>query len=300
MDFMVGDNMDKLNIELPELTAATPRASGTMRWSSGASFPMIVDWSTSPNVGGGYTTVSVTMRMQQASVTGTCQAGSHITINGNKSSFANKYLNYGGNGTNFTLHSHSVNIYHSTAVNIPISGAWAWNGYIWVSGSYSGRFNTVSGSGTVSCAAILTPPGAPSNLSLTGRFENGMSTYLTWSKGSGTVANYEVQRRFWKKYNDSYSGWHDVNLNYGDANTTSITIQHSAVGDHSQQVRIRAKNSAGASSWVESNWIAHDGVNVYTNNSGSKTYGKVRVWNGSSWVQGYVSVWTGSSWSTTK
>ena len=46
MDFMVGDNMDKLNIELPKLTSITPRASGTMYWSSGASFSMIVDWST--------------------------------------------------------------------------------------------------------------------------------------------------------------------------------------------------------------------------------------------------------------
>lgn len=300
MDCMVGDNMDKLNIELPKLTSITPRASGTMYWSSGASFSMIVDWSTSPNVSGGYTTVSVTMRMQNASVSGTCRSGSHITINGNQSSFANKKLSYGGNGSNFTLHSHSVNVYHTNAVNVPISGAWAWNGYIWISGVYSGNFNTVSGSGTVSCAAILTPPGAPTNLSLTGRFENGMTTQLTWSKGSGTVANYEVQRRFWKRYNNSYTDWWNVDLNYGNTNTTSITIQHSAVGDHSQQVRIRAKNSAGASAWVESNWVAHDGVNVYTNNSGSKTYGKVRIWNGSSWVQGYVSVWTGSGWSTTK
>ena len=299
MDFMVGDNMDKLNIELPKLTSITPRASGTMYWSSGASFSMIVDWSTSPNVSGGYTTVSVTMRMQNASASGTCRSGSHITINGNQSSFANKKLNYGGNGSNFTLHSHSVNVYHTNAVNVAISGKWVWDGYIWISGGYSGNFSSVSGSGTVSCAAILTPPGAPTNLSLTGRFDNGMSTVASWNKGSGTVTAYEVQRRFWTAYDKAYTDWSNVDSNY-NGSATSITLQHSAVTHHSQQVRIRAKNDAGVSAWVESNWVDHDGINVYTNNSGSKTYGKVRVWNGSSWVQGYVSVWTGSGWSTTK
>ena len=299
MDFMVGDNMDKLNIELPKLTSITPRASGTMYWSSGASFSMIVDWSTSPNVSGGYTTVSVTMRMQNASVSGTCRSGSHITINGNQSSFANKKLSYGGNGSNFTLHSHSVNVYHTNAVNVAISGKWVWDGYIWISGGYSGNFSSVSGSGTVSCAAILTPPGAPTNLSLTGRFDNGMSTVASWNKGSGTVTAYEVQRRFWTAYDKAYTDWGNVDSNY-NGSATSITLQHSAVTHHSQQVRIRAKNAAGVSAWVESNWVDHDGINVYTNSSGSKTYGKVRVWNGSSWVQGYVSVWTGSGWSTTK
>lgn len=300
MDFMVGDDMDKINIEIPELRTVTPRASGTLYWNTGASFSMIVDWSTSPNVSGGYTTVTVSMRLEKASVSGTCRSGSHITINGNQSSFANKTLSYGGNGTNFTIHSHSVNVYHTTAVNVAISGKWVWDGYIWISGGYSGNFSSVSGSGTVSCAAILTAPGAPTNLSLTGRFDNGMQTVATWTKGSGTVSCYEVQRRFWTYYDNVYTDWWDVNLNYGDTNTTSVTLAHSAVTHHAQQVRIRAKNSAGTSAWVESNWVYHDGINVYTNNSGSKTYGKVRVWNGSAWVQGHVSVWTGSGWSTTK
>lgn len=300
MDFMVGDNMDKLNIELPKLTSITPRASGTMYWSSGASFSMIVDWSTSPNVSGGYTTVSVTMRMQNASVSGTCRSGSHITINGNQSSFANKTLSYGGNGSNFTLHSHSVNVYHTNAVNVAISGKWVWNGYIWISGGYSGNFSSVSGSGTVSCAAILTPPGPPKTVSLTGRFENGMSTSLSWSGTTGTYTGHDIQRRFWKRTGTNtevYSEWQDVEFNrYPDYRE----IQHSAVTDHAQQCRVRAVNAAGKSAWVESNWVYHDGINVYTNDSGSKTYGKVRVWNGSAWVQGYVSVWTGSAWSTTK
>lgn len=219
-----------------------------------------------------------------------------LNINGNSKSHSQTY-NKGDWTSTFqmVLLEHSARIEYNGSKTITISGSFDIN--ITYSGVYVG---TMSHSVSATLDTILSPPGAPTNLSLTGRFENGMTTQLTWSKGSGTVANYEVQRRFWKRYNNSYTDWWDVDLNYGNTNTTSITIQHSAVGDHSQQVRIRAKNSAGASAWVESNWVAHDGVNVYTNNSGSKTYGKVRIWNGSSWVQGYVSVWTGSGWSTTK
>lgn len=152
---------------------------------------------------------------------------------------------------------------------------------------------------TLTPISVIKIPGAPSNLSLTGRFDNGMSTTLTWTKGSGTITAYEIQRRFWKAYNNSYTDYAIVNSNY-DGGATSITIQHSAVGDHAQQVRIRAKNSAGYSNWVESNWVYHDGVNIFTNTSGGKTYGKVKVWNGTTWKQAYVSLWNGSGWTTTK
>lgn len=289
--------MDTINI--PDLLAEE-RASGALYWNTGASFSMKVNWLTTPNVSGGYTTVSVSLNVVGASVSGTCLSGSHITINGSKSSFEGKSLSFDGvAGTEYMMHYYSVNVYHTAATSVPISGAWAWNGYIWINGGYSGNFNTVSGSSSISCAALLTAPGAPTNLSLTGRFDNGMSTMLTWTKGSGTVSAYEVQRRFWKAYNNSYTDYALVDSNY-NGSATSITIQHSAVGDHAQQVRIRAKNDAGYSSWVESNWVYHDGVNIYTDNNGSKTYAKVRVWNGSTWKQGYVSVWTGSGWSTTK
>ena len=298
MDFMVGDNMD-LNISIPSIKS-NARANGSFYWDTGKGFSIKVNWATTPNVSGGYTKVEASLNIVGASARGTCQAGSHITINGNESSFANKSLSFDGvSGKEYILHYHSVNVSHTGAINVSMSGKWVWNGFIWVEGSYSGNFTSVSGTGTIPCAALLTPPGAPTNLSLTGRFDNGMTTQASWTKGTGTIEAYEVQRRFWTAYDNAYSDWSNVNSNYSGS-ATSITIQHSAVTHHSQQVRIRAKNAAGTSSWVESNWVGHDGVNVYTNNSGTKTYGKVRVWNGSAWVQGYMSVWTGSAWSTTK
>nr|DAU23790.1 MAG TPA: hypothetical protein [Caudoviricetes sp.] len=287
---MVGDNMDKFNIDLPELTSVTPRASGTMYWSSGASFSMIVDWSTSPNVSGGYTTVSVTMRMENASVSGTCRSGSHITINGNQSSFANKTLSYGGNGSNFTLHSHSVNVYHTNAVNVSISGAWAWNGYIWISGVYSGNFNTVSGSGTVSCAAILTPPGAPTWCTHTGNFDNGYKTSVNWGGASGTIDRYIVQIRFWNR-DTGYGAW--GSLGQTNSSTTNFEIGHGGVANDGLQVRVFAQNSAGDSSAKEGDLILHEGIKYY---NGGWNISKTKVWNGSSWTKGYVRVWNGSAW----
>ena len=283
-------NMDKQTIELQELTAITPRASGTLYWGTGASFSMIVDWSTSPNVSGGYTTVSVTMRMQKASVSGTCRSGSHITINGNQSSFANKKLSYGGNGTNFTLHSHSVNVYHTNAVSVPISGAWSWGGYIWISGSYSGNFNTVSGSSTVSCAAILTPPGAPTSCTHTGNFDNGCKTVVSWSGATGTIHNYDVQVRFWTKDN-GYQAWWTIGTTNGSTN--SFEIGHGGVTTDGLQVRVAATNSAGSSGYKEGNIIYRQGIKQYNN---GWSVGNVKVWNGSSWVQGFTMVWNGSSW----
>ena len=84
---------------------------------------------------------------------------------------------------------------------------------------------------------------------------------------------------------------------YGGSSNTNYNMR---LGIAWSSVAKSGYSEVTARLWVESNWVYHDGVNVYTNDSGSKTYGKVRVWNGSEWVQGYVSVWTGSAWSTTK
>ena len=299
--------MDKnipFSIEIPTSELLKPRAGNinSISWgsryggSSNANYNMRlgIAWSSVSN--SGYSTVTARLWIESAAIQTYGVAKTYtLNINGSSTS-GSKTFNMGDWTSTFThkLLEHTVNVNHTNATSITISGSFAIN--IEYAGVYVG---TMSHSVTASLPATLTAPGAPTNLSLTGRFDNGMSTVASWNKGSGTVTAYEVQRRFWTAYDKAYTDWWNVDSNY-NGSATSITLQHSAVTHHAQQVRIRAKNAAGTSAWVESNWVYHDGVNVYTNNSGAKTYGKVRVWNGSAWVQAYVSVWNGTSWSTTK
>ena len=299
--------MDKnipFSIEIPTSELLKPRAGNinSISWgsryggSSNANYNMRLGIAWSSVAKSGYSEVTARLWVESAAIRTNGVAKSYaLTINGTSTSGSSAF-NMGDWTSTFThkLLEYTVNVTHTNATSITISGSFAIN--ITYSGVYVG---TMSHSVTASLPATLTAPGAPTNLSLTGRFDNGMSTVASWNKGSGTVTAYEVQRRFWTAYDKAYTDWGNVDSNY-NGSATSITLQHSAVTHHAQQVRIRAKNAAGTSSWVESNWVYHDGVNVYTNGSGSKTYGKVRVWNGSTWVQAYVSVWNGTSWSTTK
>lgn len=299
--------MDKnipFSVEIPTSELLKPRAGNinSISWgsyyggSSNTSYNMRLGIAWSSEAKTGYSAVTARLWIQSAAIRTDGVAKSYaLTINGTSTSGSNAF-NMGDWTSVFThkLLEYTVNVTHTSAKSITISGSFAIN--ITYAGVYVG---TMSHSTTANLPAILTAPGAPTNLSLTGRFDNGMSTVASWTKGSGTVEAYEVQRRFWTAYDKAYTDWWNVDSNY-NGSATSITLQHSAVTHHAQQVRIRAKNAAGTSAWVESNWVYHDGVNVYTNNSGAKTYGKVRVWNGSAWVQAYVSVWNGTSWSTTK
>lgn len=273
--------------------------SGTYGGTSNANFRMKlgISWSSVKHATIPFSDVTAKLWLHSAAirtegVAKTCT----LNINGNSKSHSQAY-NQGDWSSTFqiVLLEHSARIMYEGSKTITISGSFDVN--ITYSGVYVG---TMSHSVSATLDTILSPPGAPTKVSLTGRFDNGMSTSLSWSGTTGSYTGHDIQRRFWKRTGTNtevYSDWFDVEYNrYPDYRE----IQHSAVTDHAQQCRVRAVNAAGKSNWVESNWVYHDGVNVYTDNSGNKTYGKVRVWNGSSWVQGYVSVWTGSEWSTTK
>lgn len=280
--------MDTINI--PELQAEV-RASGALYWNTGASFSMKVNWLTTPNISEGYTKVEVSLNVVGASVSGICKEGSHITINGNKSSFYNKSLSFGGvAGTEYLIHYHSVNVYHTGAVSVPISGAWQWDGYIWINGDYSGTFNTVSGSSSISCSALLTAPTAPTWCTHTGNFDNGFSTAVSWGGATGTIDKYIVQVRFWNK-DTGYGGWWKVGETNGS--TTTFNIGHAGVSNDGLQARVYAQNSAGDSAAKEGETVYHEGIKYY--NNGWKI-SNVKVWNGSSWTKGYARVWNGSSW----
>lgn len=279
-----------MDIDIAPL-AAEVRANGSFYWNTGASFSMKVNWLTEPNVSGGYTKVSMSLNVVGASASGTCQSGSHITINGSQSSFSGKSISFGGvSGTEYMLHYYSVNVYHTGAISVPVSGAWAWNGYIWINGGYSGNFSTVSGSGTVSCAALLTPPTTPTWCTHTGNFDNGYKTYVNWGGATGTIDKYVVQIRFWDK-DTGFQEW--GTLGQTDGSTTTFTIGHSGVAHDGLHVRVIAQNSAGTSSYKEGDIVYHEGVKYYNN---GWSIGNVKVWNGSAWTKGYVRVWNGSAW----
>lgn len=265
-------------------------ASGVIYGDTSNSLRWRIDWSSSGNSSTNVSSVTATLYIEVMKVNTTSfnnyDHTASITINGSTTTkntvrfdVRNKPV-----GTKISIVSATTSVTHNSDGNksITISGKH-------VTGISVGTQNV---SGTVTLDTLLKPPGAPSGVSSTGRFENGMSTTTTWNAGSGTVSSYTVQRRFWKKPGDTYSAWQDV----GTTSSRSYTMNHSDVRWHSQQVRVRANNAAGSSDWTTGNWIYHDGINVNSGNGFTK--GKIRVWNGSSWVQAYLMVWNGSEWVT--
>lgn len=133
---------------------------------------------------------------------------------------------------------------------------------------------------------VAVPPSAPTNVSLSGLFEEGQNTRVTWSNASAC----DVQQRFWSKDGNLYTDWQQVEYSrestYRDMYNANIT--HNA-----QQVRVRAVKSGLTSAWVETNWIYHQGIKTYDTNF---RFRNIKIWNGSTWVQGYIKIWHGSTW----
>lgn len=146
-------------------------------------------------------------------------------------------------------------------------------------------------SGEVSKNSYGTVPATPSWISANGVYEPGENVSVSWGASSG-ASSYEVQ---YNQY-DSVSGWGDWGNTAESPNGTNLSHHIYSVGANRVKLkyRVRAKNYVGASGWSnESNEIYRSGLMVY---SGGFKRGRVRVWNGNSWVNGRVKVWNGSSW----
>ena len=150
-------------------------------------------------------------------------------------------------------------------------------------------------SGEVTKTVYGTAPTTPTNVTASGVYEAGEIVKVSWSASSGATS-YEVQ---YAQY-DEVSGW----LSWGGAannvNETSFNHGISSVGANRTKIkyRVRAKNNIGYSSYSsESNEILRPSIKVY---NGSFVRGKVKVWNGSTWITAKIKVWNGSSWVNSK
>lgn len=288
------ENEKDFEITIPMNELIEPRAGNinSISWggryggSSNSNFNMRLGIAWSSVAKSGYSEVTARLWVESAAIRTYGVAKSYaLTINGISTSGSSTF-NMGDWTSTFThkLLEYTVNVTHTNATSITISGSFAIN--ITYSGVYVG---TMSHSTSASLPAILTAPSTPTWCNHTGWFENGDKTTVTWGGASGTITNYTVDVRFWDKAENTYGGWFTV----GTTSSTSFDIGHGGVSHDALQARVRANNSAGSSDWREGGWVYHQGVKV--NNNGFR-HGIVKVWNGSSWVQGYVKVWNGSSW----
>ena len=151
-------------------------ASGSFYWNTGASFNLKVNYNTTPYPNDGYTKVEVSLNLENVSLSGNARTDSKIVIDGNTYSFAGTKYSYSNVTSNVMLAYYSVNVYHNSAKTITISGCFDWDGYIYISGGYSGNFNNVSGSSTITLSALNggsttnKPSTAPSTLRVIGEY----------------------------------------------------------------------------------------------------------------------------------
>lgn len=199
--------------------------------------------------------------------------------------------NVGGAGGEYLVMGHSIEIPSSTT-SITIYGRCD------IGSSYDlPTWYGVEGASTISLGSSTTPvtpppvakPGAPTSISVSGKYEPGQKVSVSWSGATGTVSNYEVE---YDQYlpGVGWKSWYSA----GTSTTTSLSHSIVSVGAQKLRYRVRSKNSSGTSDWLEcSTHIYHYGVKI---NSGGLTFGVIKVWTGSSWSPGIIKVWNGSSW----
>lgn len=193
------------------------------------------------------------------------------------------------NNTDYQSTSCSFNVTVPTDANggtlsASISSSSPNDGTHWQNG-----FNT--GSKTVSKSSIYSPPSQVSWCSIEGNYEKDRSTTIRFG-GIAPVTNYKIYFREWRRIGDEYGGWsHHGN----DSNHTGVySIGHGNVNGDAFQMGVSQVNGPYESEIKPTEWIYHQGVNVWNGNWNG--FGQLRVWNGLSWAQGYARVWNGSAW----
>ena len=183
---------------------------------------MSIEWSSTANASTRTSTFTAKM-VFHGSIQGNALEGSNFTVNGTRYSIEGWWDSY-VSGNPLTFKEVTITVQHDSNGNaqVPVSAYILYNSASW---------SDLSASGTAVLDNIGTAvkvPSAPTNVTLTGTFDNGYTTKGTWNAVSGATA-YEVQRRFWTKYDDRYTDYGNVASNLG---TNSITISNSAVKYH--------------------------------------------------------------------
>ena len=266
-------------------------ASGSFYWNTGVSFNLKVNYNTTPYPNDGYTKVEVSLNLENVSLSGSARTDSKIVIDGNTYSFAGTNYRYSNVTSNVMLAYYSVNVYHTSAKTITISGCFDWDGYIYISGGYSGNFNNVSGSSTITLSALnggSKPNTAPSTLNVIGEYKNHGTTTLIFSGVAGATQYKIYHKRL--NIDKTETQWYYTTTVSG----SPVSISHGYCG-LAIKFGISGINSAGEGPMKESEWIYHRGARLY-NNSNFNNYCYIKRWDGTKWDYCYTRVYNGSEW----
>lgn len=143
-------------------------------------------------------------------------------------------------------------------------------------------------------SASLTKPDTPTNLRVSGYYEEGEQQTFAWNAAARASA-YNIYHSVYE-LGKGWSEWYWS----AEITGTSYTFGHGNIGGLSRSAikyRVIAKNAAGNSGAADSGVTEHYGVRAW---NGSKwAWAQMRVWNGSSWVKIVPRAWTGSAWKYT-
>ncbi|MCY7865885.1 fibronectin type III domain-containing protein [Bacillus spizizenii] len=160
-----------------------------------------------------------------------------LSINGSTSNLSLKASNYGPAKTDLFLGSNTVDIGSAKSFTISADFQIQWN----LRGENVTSFQA---SRQISTDSIMEAPNAPTGLSLTN--PSGTSLNFSWSHSTSSlrpVDNFEVQRSV------NSGSWTSVTT------TTSKSVTGSGSRGSRYKYRVRARNAAGNSIWVESNAV---------------------------------------------
>ena len=268
-----------------EITIRTTRASGSFSTNANESthIKLLCEWSSTGNSSANTSNVSATLSVY-SNMAGTCRAGSHLTINGNKKDYNGFVVVKDGKKViKNILCNHTVsNISHNAdgSKSITITYGWGWHGYVWHN-SYSGNISTVSGSGTANLDQLAKHPSTPtlhkpSNTNITVQSNGEWVVYAGGTISLSTSGGEHAHQR--KLHLECYypgSGWADwkPHSNFNTWVTTTGTLSASFAGtggNRGFQYRITAyiKSSTGHSTHATTYYFV---VNDFPSISGFRT-----------------------------
>lgn len=214
--------------------------------SSGNGMRLGYEFSQSPSsVGAGTSSVTVTLRIYFWSRASISDSTNSLSITGNFSWSGDVSISHGGRGGTTLVRTLTRTVSPSysgttkSSFSASISGINAISGTARVSGTHTTAKRPVS------------LPDAPTGATVTR--DSDTRQYLAWTRTDPTTASkpYEAQElQRWDRASDVYRTI--ANLSGGAANYTDSSTK----SDTQYRYRIRAKNSAGASDWAYTDYMA--------------------------------------------
>lgn len=259
--------------------------SGTINGGNNNGRYLYVKWSSTANTSANSSNVSATLYLS-GNVQGNALSGSFFNLNGTQKTVSGWYDNWGtGNPLNLGTINITVGHNNDGSKSIPVSGKFV----------YNGSFTYVDLSATITLDKINRLPGNPSNINISGLYEDGETQTLTWSAATNAT-NYGIYHSVWQLPNGGWSQWYGPEIVSG----TSKTFGHGEIGKSKRgaiKYGVQANAPGGSSGIFESAVTEHYGIRVWSGNSWK--WAQLRVWNGSAWIKSIPQVWNSSGWEQT-